>query len=514
MMDWQKCFIPVIVLAGFVSYINVYDNQFLWDDEFAVQKNAYIRDFSRLPEIFTTSSGTGAGRIDNFYRPVQLLMYSIAYSFSGMNPFGYHLLNVLLHLANAVLLFLLVSGVFGEKRAAFLASLLWVVHPVHTEAVTYMNGTADPLSMFFALSSFLLYMRFRDRKKPAFLALSMASFVMALMSKETIIILPALLALYELTRHNLNFKQYKWIAPFFALSVIYFALRLTVLNFGGTLNFYGTENLYTQNLSVRILTFLASLLSYYSFLLLPINLHMERQFPVFTSLLSAEVAASVLIILALSFFAYRSIRQQKFYHAFGVLWFFISFIPMSGIIPVNALLLEHWLYLPSAGFFVVTAFLVFHAWEKHTHYRKLISAFLVLIVLASAGLALNRNADWKDPITFYNNILRYNNGTARVHNNLAMAYADKGNVAAAEGHYLKAIEISDTYPQTRYNLARLYVENGELDKSILHLKKSIEIDRNFFFSYQLLAAVYYKLGEIKKAEEYAAAGQDIGYYYG
>lgn len=510
-MDWQKYFIPAIALAGFISYINVYGNQFLWDDEFAVQKNAYIKDFAYLPDIFTTSSGAGAGRIDNFYRPMQLFVYSIVYRLSGLNPFGYHLLNVLLHISNAVMLFLLVEKIFGERKPAFVAALLWVVHPVHTEAVTYMNGTADPLAMFFALGSFLLYIRFKETKTRAFAALSVALFMLALMSKETIIILPGLIALYELAAHKWslhNLGKYKWVAPFFAAALIYFLLRLTVLNFGGTLNFYSEENVYTQSLSTRMLTFMASLLSYYSFLLLPINLHMEREFPVFASP-SPEVLASALILLALGFVAYKSIKRDSRI-AFGILWFFIAFIPMSGIIPVNALLLEHWLYLPSAGFFMIVAFLVSHVWQR----RKFIFVFLALAIITSITITLNRNADWKDPIMFYNNILLYGEGTARVHNNLAMAYADGGNTAEAEKHYLKAIRLSDIYPQTHYNLARLYLEKGGTEQAIFHLKRSIEVDGDFFFSYQLLGIVYESLGEKEKASEYYEKAGSIKYYYG
>ncbi len=542
--------IAIIVLAGLVSYSNVYHNQFLWDDEFLIQENVFIRSFKNLPQIFSTPSGAGAGRLDNFYRPMQLTAYTLIYSLVGLKPWAFLLLNILLHLGNACLIFFLIRKIFKktclpagrpacpvgrpacpvgrpacpvgrpacpvgrQDFLAFLTSLLWVVHPIHTEAVTYMSGIADPLLVFFGLSSFLCYLNFRQKKQAHLLIFSLILFILALFSKETIIILPGLFIVYELFfgEKRKSISSYRHIIWFIIIALGYFALRLTVLNFVNTLNLYQESNIYTEHLSVRIFTFLASLLMYYSFLFFPLNLHMERQFPVFASPLSPQVLISLVILIFLALVIYKNIKQKKFHLSFGILWFFIGFIPMSGIIPVNSFLLEHWLYFPSIGFFLCSGVIIHYFWQRYPQVRKVIIALLSVIVFILMSLTLKRNTDWKNPIVFYNDVLKYNQGTARVHNNLAMAYVDENHLEKAEEHYLKAIEMGDQYAQTHYNLARLYLITNQTNQAIDHLKRSIEINPNFFFSYQLLGNIYQQLGKQEKAQEYYQKAKEIKYY--
>ena len=126
---------------------------------------------------------------------------------------------------------------------------------------------------------------------------------------------------------------------------------------------------------------------------------------------------------------------------------------MMGIfIPVNSFLLEHWLYLPSIGFFLMVSYLLNIFFKKNI---RVLLSLVTLIAIVLSFLTFNRNKDWRDPITFYNNIIDYTEGTSRVHNNLAMAYSAKNKYELAIKHYLKAIEIKDSYPQTHYNLARV-----------------------------------------------------------
>lgn len=505
--------ITIVVLSGLVSYINIFDHQFLWDDEFLIQENVFIRSWKNLPQIFSTSSGAGVGRLDDFYRPMQLVIYTGIYSLFGLQSWAFLLLNVLIHLINACLIFFLIKKLFKKDFLAFLTSILWVVHPIHTEAVTYMSGIADPLIVFFGLSSFLCYVNFRQKKQTHFLIFSLILFILALLSKEPIIILPGLFIVYELFfSKKKSWKDYKHISWFFIIATSYFFLRLTALNFVNTLNLYNTTNIYTENLLVRIYTFLASLLSYYSFLFYPVNLHMERQFPIFSSIFSVQVLISLLILVLLAIVIYYNIKQKKFHLSFGILWFFIGFLPMSGIIPVNSFLLEHWLYFPSIGFFLCLAIIIHYFGQKYPQIKKIIAVVLTIIILTFMGLTLKRNIDWKDPITFYNDILKYNEGTARVHNNLGMAYADKDDVINAEKHYLKAIATNDQYAQVYYNLARLYLETNQEEKAIIYLEKSLEINSNFFFSYQLLGDIFKEQGQLEKAQEYYQKAQNNQYY--
>lgn len=513
--------VAVILLAGFVSYVNIYSHQFLWDDEFLIQENVFIRSWKNLPQIFSTCSGAGAGRLDNFYRPMQLVVYTTVHSLFGFQPWAFLLTNVLFHLAAGVLIFLLIKKIFKKNLLAFLTALFWIIHPVQTEAVTYISGIADPLFVFFSLISFNFYLNFRQKRQGYFLAFSLVFFILALLSKETAVVLPGLLILYEFlfnsTEKPINGKKrhysdYQGIVWFVIIAFGYFSLRSTALNFNNSLNFYNESNIYTERFYIRIFTFLASLLMYYFFLFYPVNLHMERSFPVFVSLFSWQVLVSLAILIVLAFVVYKNVKQKKYHLAFGIFWFFIGFLPMSGIIPVNSFLLEHWLYFPSIGFFFCLAAIVHYFWQKYPRVKKIIAVVLAMIVFTLTGLTLKRNTDWKNPIVFYNNILKYEKGSARVHNNLGMAYAAEGDLKKAEEHYLKSIEVGDQYAQVHYNLARLYLQTNKEAEAIEHLEKSVEINPNFFFSYYILGQIYEKKGEIKKSQEYYQKAQEIKYY--
>ncbi|MDN5327576.1 MAG: protein O-mannosyl-transferase [Candidatus Woesearchaeota archaeon] len=515
----------ILVLSVFMAYINVYNNAFLWDDEFLIVNNQFIRSFKHIPEIFTLPSGAGANRLDNFYRPMQILSYLIIYKAFGLNKFAFHFFNVFLHALNAILIYLILRKVFNQ-RIAFFTSLLWGVHPVNTEAVTYMSGTADPLSLFFILLSFFTYLKFKELtggNKGKYLVLSLSFFVLALLSKESIIIFPALLLLYEIYQAlKLNTSKVKAFVNtllWFSVSIIYFIMRTTILNFGNTLNLYKTQNLYTQHLSFRIYTFLATLPHYLSFIFYPVNLHMERSFPVFVSLLSKEVFLPfIILILIFAYLFYKlSSKDYKNYTvyliiAFGILWFFVSMFPFSGIIPVNAIILEHWLYLPSIGIFLLISLLLDFLFNSFNKFLVSSLVFISAVILIS--LTLTQNLVWRDPITFYNHILKYEEGTARVHNNLAMAYEEQGNLELAEKHYLKAISINDAYAQTRYNLATLYLRENRIKEAIENLNKSIEINPTFIYSYQLLSKIYGALGYESLSKEYLERAQKLNFYYG
>ena len=137
-------FIFLIAALTLVVYSNSLFNEFLYDDEHLILKNRYIRDFRYIPNIFTENAIAGAYLSSNYYRPLQLLLYSIIYHLFGLNVVSYHLLNILLHAANGILIYLIFKKLFKKRLTAFIPAIIFSLHPVNTEAVTYISGTADP----------------------------------------------------------------------------------------------------------------------------------------------------------------------------------------------------------------------------------------------------------------------------------------------------------------------------------------------------------------------------------
>lgn len=478
-------FISLIFSLTFAAYFNSFNNEFLWDDEFLIQKNTFITDSAHIPQILTSSSTAGFGNQDNFYRPTQTLYYLLIHSIAGKEARAYHIGNTLLHALNGVLLFLLLIKLFKNSLLAFATSLLWALHPVHTEAITYISGTADPMSFFFVLLMLITFPSGKMNWISWRYIGSLFLFSLALLSKESVIIAPGLLFLIIFLKNKslTQWKIYTPLIPFAFISLGYLALRNSVLNFDETYQFYKNTNIYTENILYRTYTFLAALTEYITILVWPQDLHMERRFPVYTSPLSLQVIVGISIVTLCALASYI-LRKSKL-APFSFLWFFIAFIPMMGIIiPVNSFLLEHWLYIPSVAFILAITHLVFYFSKKQ--HPMVFPTIIFFIAISLTAATHHRNKDWKTPVSFYTNILAYNGGTARIHNNLAMAYSERGELDKAISHYLTAIAMSDTYHQTHYNLARVFVRKNQLDKAIIHLNRSLKISPQFTHAQKLL----------------------------
>ncbi len=482
-----------ITLAVVVAYLNCLNNDFVWDDEFLIEKNTYLRSFEHLPKMLISNSTAGFGGVDNFYRPTQNIYYLFIFQAFGYSKTAFHAGNIILHLLNSLMLFVVLIRLFGSRPWAWATSLLWALHPTHVEAIGYISGTADPMGLlFFLLALWVLPLAdFKRQWKSLFLAWIL--FVLSLLSKEAMIVAPPLIMLVLALKAS-QAKPWHWRThwpslPFWLTAGIYMVLRKTVLNFNNTYDFYKTTNVYTENILYRVYTYLATLPEYLKILFYPTNLHMERDFPVFTDGSSfAVILGGLIVVVSFGIAVGCYCKKGLKWPLFSWLWFFIAFVPMMGIlVPVNSFILEHWLYLPSIGVFIVAGKLVEKLWKSHNQRARWVGLGLLLSSCLSLAILTHlRNRDWATPITFYQNILQYSKGTARVHNNLAMAFSEAKQFDQAITHYKKAIAVSDIYAQTHYNLARVYIQKQNYEKALTHLRRSLEINPNFHYAQSLL----------------------------
>ena len=341
--------------------------------------------------------------------------------FFGSSTFGFHLLNVGLHALNAILIFLLGVRLGFRRPAAWLAALLWAMHPIHTEAVTYQSATADPLYAAFLLGGLLVLFPERNIWRVVGAAVL---YIGGLLSKETAIVFPALLVACSFLRseRRWSFKTYLWTLPFWVLALGYLVARKTFLDFDNTFQFYKTANVYTENFLYRVYTFLATLPSYAYLFVWPQNLHMDRNFPVFASFFYWPVAAGTCFMLVGGFLLWWERKSARPLLAFAFLWFLAAHAPHMGVfLPVNAIFLEHWLYLrrsePMLGFCEWVA-----GWEWLP--GRLAVAGAAAIALALGTATFYQNQIWATPISFYSHILASEPRVARAQNNLAMALSE------------------------------------------------------------------------------------------
>lgn len=527
MKNKRLIIIALVAVGGFIYSFNL-NNQLFWDDDDWIINNNFIHDvsWSNIKFWFTNNTLAGVGLKSNYYRPFLFFTFAANYIAAGVKPLAYHLTSNFIHIFNGILVFWLIREVFKRNLLAFLVSIFFLVHPLQTEAITYISGRGDALVAMFTLLGLLFFYKSETTKHTIRYSLfAIGSLVLGLLSRETGIIFPVLaLSLYvsaisrerfwRSVRQGLNKT---W--PYFAVVIVYGILRLTVLNFLDTLNFYTEPNIYSENMYVRIFTFLPILWEYLKLLLVPVGLHMERSSVVYTSLFQWPVWPVALIVSCILYLVFRFYRKERIQNTkhetqntnfsvwlLGVLWFFIALGPVSGITPINALMYEHWLYLPMVGFWLIISFYLVKLFDLLKS-KKLNTYYLILTTLLIAYLSffayqsIQRNILWGNPPEFYKDILRYEPKSIRINNNLGNLYYNMKNMENAEYYYRKATEENNTFAQPYYNLGTIAQSKGDIAGAIGLYEKAIEIDPGFYYPYQNLAFIYAQQGNLTKAAE-------------
>lgn len=504
-------------IVGIFLYANSFKNEMFWDDHDGIVNNVYIKDFSYFPKFFSENLIAGSGLVSNYWRPLLLTVFSIEWHLWGGSVAGYHLVNTLAHIAAAFLLFLVLRKLFRKRWLAFFTSLIFLIHPLQTEAVTYISGLADSLSAVFTLLGCWFYLQFRDegtQKSDSWNYMwALGMYPLALMTKDSAVIMPGVIALLDYF-YNPNqvlslWQRLKQTAkntyPFFIITGVYAFLRATSLNFQNTFNLYDEATTYTTSFLVRLYTFFEIITVYFTLLFFPNNLHMERTVPLAHSLFQPQVILGVALSLGLIFAAFWNIRKRPIF-SFGIFWFFGVLFPHSNLlVPTAGLLYEHWLYLPMVGIWLVI--FSFFLELKFLPDKRIRNALLLILLGYSIFFGfktISRNREWRDPITFYNQTLKYAPESYRIINNLGMAYADEKMWDESVQMYTKAIEIAPDSAVAYHNLGNTYLETGRTNEGIEQFNKAIDLDPSFYYSYNALTKHYLdheNYGEALKVQE-------------
>lgn len=505
----ESWMIPGLIFLGLILYANALPNGLFWDDDDLILKNAYIQDWRYFGRYFSENAIGGIGVVSNYWRPILLAVFSICWHLWHGWAAGYHLVSAAFHVANACLLFVFLNRLFRRRWLAWLTALIFLAHPLQTEAVTYAAGLADPLHVFWMLLGLIAFLKWREAERgPQWRGRYLAAlglFALALMTKEIAIILPALVALtdayrLERDRRERRFKEklaavWRGVWPFLALAGFYVLLRATALNFQNTFNLYDEANAFTTSLWVRVLTFCRVLTAYFGLLFWPHDLHMERSVELATSLGSPDVVLGAALGLGLLAAACWLWRRSPI-ASFGILWFFLCLAPTSNIaVPVSGLLYEHWLYLPLAGFFLT---LIWLGLELGRRFRivaiGLAVAFAVFVIFLGVS-TVSRNRVWHDPIIFYNDVLRYSPMSYRVLNNLGNAYSAAGRYAEAKSVYERAIAVDSGNSVSFYNLANAQRDLGENFAAFDNYRRALELQPENWMYYAAPVQLRLRLGD-------------------
>jgi len=523
-MNINKNLAAALVLFAIIliSYINIFQNEFVWDDHVFVLDNPDIRSFSNIKLFFTQD-------VDGLYRPLRSLHYAFVYSIAGKNEFLYHFNSIFLHAIISALVFLIIYEIVN-KKIALVSALIFAVHPIHTDRVTNITAGFDLLGIFFMLLSFYLYIRYSKLGNKKYFLFSLLFFLIAAFSSEEAVVLPLLVVLYEfcfnrekfgkkLIRNNI-IKNY---SPYFIIGLFYAAIRFFVIGIRGRVEEYLAGNFFLTMLTMP------KVYVYYIYLLIfPVNLTLFREVEAVTSFFDFKVLISALILVAIIFFTLKYNKNKILF--FSVFWFFIALIPFSNLLPMPIFMAERYLYVPSIAFSLLVSYFLFTIFNydyknmNKNIVRYGVVIFIVMLLCFYVFSTVNRNMDWRDDLTLWSKTVASNPNNSRAHDNLGFTYERLGDDAKALQEFNIAVKLQPDNFRALGNLGVAFAKFGAYNESIAALKKSIEV-MPYHKTYDKLGLVYAELNMEEKAIEsfkeaikinprYAKAHNDLATVYG
>jgi len=492
-----KTVLPVIVFLSVILYINTLNNAFVYDDAYIIAKNHFITAFKNLPKIFSQDYFYGSGELS--YRPVVTLTYFIDHAIWQLNPFGYHLTNVILHIINVALFFIFTKNIFKNYRLSFLATLLYSSHPVLTETVNAVCYREDILASVFFFLAFIFFLkttRYYSREPKSrfimFYVLSCFSYCIALFSKEMAITLPLLLVVYDFVCCERSKKTSLFSSPLLTKTrhiLFYYAGYIFVTAFYLSMRFIVFKNTFktieVYPTSIAAMTKVVA--SYIKLLFLPVRLNADYYVATDQGYGLSFVLA-VLMFISLFVIFIRIVRKNRTL-AFFILWFFIALLPVLGIIPIGNIMAERYLYIPAAGVFCFISYSL-----KDFRFNKK-NIFVIGIILVFLGIGVvQRNSVWKNDATLWYYTYQREPRSARACSNLGNAYFQKGHYEKAIKLFKRALRLEYSYPFIHYNLGVAYEESGMINKAIKEYKASLSKHHDNALAYYNLGTIYDKQG--------------------
>lgn len=500
----------LLILIPLLVYANSLTGEFVYDDrEITVENNPALTGEASIGEIL------------QWDRPLREFTYMLDHALWGWNPLGYHMQNLVWHIANVLLFHALLIRLGIASTLAFWCALIFSIHPIGCEAVAWISGRKELLCLFFELSACLFFLsayRHNRLTSGAFQG-CLVSCALALLSKQVAAALPLLIAVCIGFYHKQNAE------PFIIRKFSRFLAAPCLVVAGFVLfQFSALEQLrFTQEEGVfydpaargvsytflsAILTPFATFLKAYGLYLWPLNLSVEYSFSPVTHLLDPRWIVGALLLSVIIGLALRWINRYPAF-AFGVAWFFVAWAPVSGAAPVAYLVADRYLYIPCLGF-CLAATVAFQPFLKkfETKIPYLSLSFGIAMCLLLSIRSVIRNADWHNELSLWTSAARSQPQNPKIHAALASAYADRGetdsafqawnrsleldpnqprvwvnrgneekrrgNAKEAEDCYRNALELFPTYGAAHFNLALLLEQQNRLDEALRHFQLAAE----------------------------------------
>ncbi|MDD5246280.1 MAG: hypothetical protein PHS09_02675 [Candidatus Omnitrophica bacterium] len=525
----KLCLFLIVIITAAV-YANSLGNSFVWDDYSVIVDNGFIKSRGNLPLLFSreylssfvkrgccyyVDYSRGSGELS--YRPMVTLSYFIDYRFWELNPLGYHLTNLFLHIANAILAFIFLRILTRSNLIALWGALFFALHPVNSEAVGVVSFRDDLLLFLFYLSSLLFYIRFDDArpgqiKRQIFYALSLGCFALALFSKEMALSLPGILLLYDCLvkktglRRIIVYIKARYLG-YLAIFLSYIWVRFILLaNPAGLPPEYPGGSFYSA-----ILVMARVFLLYLQWILLGVGIYPTINDNPARSWLPAyfswQLLVAVFLCLSAWLFAWRK-RNLVPVVSFSLLWFFLTIFPVSNLAyPLGIYMASRYLYLPILGFCLLLPYLLYRcggsskASSHSVLIKRQISLLLLVLLLFYATRTFLGNALWKSNLVLWQKISSRYPQNGQAHKILGDNLRNSGATKRAIYEYKQAISLNPGLVDAYNQLGVISGDNRDYRQAIIYFKQAVLADPGYLCSYNNLAVTYARSGDLQKAEK-------------
>ncbi|MBI5099403.1 MAG: glycosyltransferase family 39 protein [Nitrospirae bacterium] len=499
----RKNAIAGLLIAGiaFLVYANSLGNGFVWDDASVILSNPALHDTPL--SLFSGIDTVSDIELTPYYRPLTLLIFLIEERLHGHTSFLMHLLSVLIHTANAFLVYRLARLLINDTKAALLAGLLFAVHPINTEGVDFLSGGRNTmLSGFFIIISYLVH-EWSARRDNTAGSIAGAMFCLAgLFSKETALAILPVIGFVEIpiitgadpVRRRNSVGR---LIPYAVCTAVYLALRNNALSNAGV----RMEAL--PGLAARLLDNLYIIPKYIITIICPTALSPIYYVPEDLNLLALPLAAAWLCIIGILVWLLTRGRSRAAF--FGLFWFTAFWLPVSGIIPIpSAPLADRFMYVPAIGIWLVIADQVFRLLSAGSKRRWYGVVAVAIVIFLLAALTVRRNLDWKKEITLFARAVEQYPDNAGAHAELGRAYyhenrQDDKYLNMAEQEFKKALALDPTLHRVHTPIGSIRFEKGDYEAALYHYTEALT-----FYPFEEEARIYRgmvleKLGRDKEA---------------
>ncbi len=476
----------IIILLPVVCFGKTIFFEFLnYDDQLFIVENAkLIGDFSNVSKVFAAGIWSFIHFVSSYdyYRPLLILSMMLDAQIGGTSPVIYHVSNLVYHIVACLLVFTLLIKLRIEKKSSLILTLLFVVHPIVTQAIAWIPGRNDTLLTVFILASFINFIKYLDSEKVFFLILHFLFFFLGLLTKETAVLLPIICVLYSsfilqkrISSGHTLINVMMWIL----LSIIYFYLRAEAI--GKTENEITFQMLF-QTISYR----LPVIVQYIGKIILPVNLSV-KPLQQDTGYLPGILA--IIIIMILLF-----LSKEKNYKRilFGLIWFILFLAPVLSLPKIfNDNIFEHRVYLPFIGILILLNESILFKNKFFAERNGLIISTIIIILFFF--ISFNHTKYFKTAFVFWQNAALNSPNDSEAQLNFSSQYFNMGDKKSAEIYIQKALTLNSEMKRANAGLGAIYADRGEFAKAEKYYKAEIKLGSHYIEDFKGLGGVLMNL---------------------